>query len=122
MAKITKLTDNTAAKTLDPEGVAPRLYKQVSVLLTQLERGSGITVRERTQALAAIARIQAIWAALRKANPDESERSGSTVRKYASAFSANAAGRRKANTGSEPNAEPDDWFESTTDDDDDSAA
>ena len=52
-------------------------------------------MRERVQALVAIARIQLVFMGLRKEKTDEPER-GSAVRKYAAAFEANDARRRKA--------------------------
>lgn len=105
---------------LDPKQIGPRLYNQVSALLTQLETGEHITLKERVQALVAIGRLQQIFLALRKGQPDD-ERAGSTVKKYATAFSAaDAAGRRKAAARSKTRPEPADWFEhaDTADDDD----
>lgn len=102
---------------MDPDNLSARLYRQVGVLLTQLEAEDAnlkVTMRERVQALVAIGRLQQIFAALRKGLP-ENERTGSSVRKYATAFSADAGGRRAASArgdgggGAEP--EPDDWFE-----------
>jgi hypothetical protein len=98
----------------DPEDVNKRLYMQVSALLTQLEERESrakITMRERIAALIAVGRLQQVFAALRKANPHDPNR-GSTVRKYAGAFS-NEPRRRAAaarpGDGTEP--EPNDWFE-----------
>lgn len=96
-----------APNLLDPDQLSARLYKQVGFLLTQLETGKHITLRERIAALIAVGRLQQMFAALRKALPED-ERSGSTVKKYAAAFApADATGRRAKNA----RAEPDDWFE-----------
>lgn len=99
----------------DPEQVNARLYHQVSALLAQIEEKdsrSKITIRERVQALVAIGRLQQVFAALRKASPHDSTR-GATVKKYATAFSAHAAGRRDAPAGpcAWSDSEPGDWFE-----------
>jgi hypothetical protein len=72
-----------------------RLLSQIDKLLEQLETKGGdkITMRERVTALIAIGRLQIMFVGLRKEKmPDES--TGSSVRKYASAF-ANAPRRRK---------------------------
>lgn len=112
MAKIAKV------EKADTYNIRPRLLRQVSVLLTQLEDGEHITLRERVQALVAIGRMEQIFVALKKAEPDESDR-GTAVRKYETVFS-NAAGRRKAVAGSaRPAADPepdDSWFEPDDDD------
>lgn len=99
----------------DPEQVNTRLYHQVSALLAQIEEKdsrSKITIRERVQALVAIGRLQQVFAALRKASPHDSTR-GATVKKYATAFSANATGRGDAHprSGTRAEPEPTDWFE-----------
>jgi hypothetical protein len=106
-------------KDLDPHQIASRLHYQVGELLTQLEtKGEKITMRERVQALAAIGRLQYLWAVIRAKEPQDDERSGSTVKKYASAFpAADAAGRRKKASGAKP--EPADWFEHVDIDHDD---
>jgi hypothetical protein len=117
-------TIKTAPKKLDPYNIRPRLMKQVSMLLGQLETSEHITVRERVQALVAISRIEQIFLMIRIKEPDEPDRSGTVVKKYAAAF-ANADGRRKPHPGSaEPKHEPDDsWFDDVESDDadDDSA-
>lgn len=83
-------------KNLDPQNIGPRLYKQVGVLLDQLETGTGVTLKERYMALAAIARIQAIFQAIRlKDSRSDEPTAGSAVRKYASAFEAHDTRRRK---------------------------
>jgi hypothetical protein len=113
MGKITALKPST----LDPNQVTTRLYRQVDALLTQLETGDHITLKERVTALLAIGRLQQVFIALRKGSTDDNERKGSTVRKYAGAFAADAGGGRDKNAGpdlSEP--EPDDWFETGGDD------
>jgi hypothetical protein len=103
-------------RTLDPENINGRLYKQVAALLTQLEAGEHITIKERIAALVAIGRIQTIFVGLRKEkNADES--AGSTVRKYATAFKNDAGrGKKRARGGSrarevESDGTADDWFE-----------
>lgn len=99
---------------LDPENINGRLYAQVAVLLTQLEVGEHITLKERIAALIAIGRIQTIFAGLRREKTSD-EDAGSTVRKYADAFKNDAGGRKKRARGgtSQPVADdtPDDWFE-----------
>ena len=102
---------------LDPLNVNGRLYEQVSKLLDQLAKPS-VTLRERTMALAAIARIQQIFVKLRDENR-EPENAGSTVRKYAASFQANAARGRARLSRPQPAPEPDDddrEFESDFDD------
>jgi hypothetical protein len=98
----------------------------VSELLTQLEtKGEKVTMRERTMALVAVGRLQQIFAALRKVSPDD-ERSGSTVKKYATTFApTDAAGGRKKTA--RPAVTDPDWFEhadvdTDTDDGDDNDA
>jgi hypothetical protein len=103
---------------LDPHNIRARVFNQVSALLTQLEERDTdhVTMKERIAALVAISRIEQIYFMLRLKEQPANEQSGSTVRKYASAFE-NAGGRRKTGTGAtEP--EPDDWFEHTDRDDD----
>lgn len=102
----------------DPLQIHARLYKQVSMLLDDLETmddnddedSVSITIRERIAALVAIGRLSQIFLALRKGSIDATGTAGSRVRKYATAFAPNAAGGGTADTrGGEP--EPDDWFE-----------
>jgi len=89
-----------ATKNLDPQNISSRLYNQVGVLLDQLEGGTGVTIKERYMALAAIARIQAIFQAIRiKDGKDDEPATGSAVRKYSTAFSAHDARRRAAIAG-----------------------
>ena len=84
---------------LDPKNVNTRLYNQVAALLDDLESGDTvITVRERITALVAIGRIQTLFVGLRKENRDEPN-AGSSVRKYAGAFAANAVSRRAKSGG-----------------------
>lgn len=78
-------------KSLDPLNIDARLMKQVSKLLDLLEDNEHVTIREITGALAAIARIRIGYVKLRDEEPANA---GSVVRKYASAFAANAAGGR----------------------------
>lgn len=84
----------------DPLKVKMRLYIQVAELLHALETGQGddgpVTMRERIAALTAIGRLQA--ALIDKAKDDD-ENAGSAIRKYASAFTKNGAGRRKKTAG-----------------------
>ena len=87
------------SRPVDPHNINARLQNQVAQLLTQLEEGEHITLRERVQALVAIGRVQIMFVGLRKEKADEPDR-GSAVRKYASAFAANDARRRKAGAGS----------------------
>ncbi|HEY2231441.1 MAG TPA: hypothetical protein VGI22_27640 [Xanthobacteraceae bacterium] len=120
MPRSTKKTPDDTSNVIsfnpfDPEDVNKRLYMQVSALLTQLEERESrakITMRERIAALIAVGRLQQVFAALRKANPHDPNR-GSTVRKYATAFAPDAAGRRKAGgrSGERAESEPVDWFD-----------
>jgi len=79
-------------------------------MLTQLEEGEHITLKERIAALIAIGRIQVIFMGLRKEKVDDSAVAGSKVRKYAAGFKANDLGRRATASGHaiEPDDEPDD--------------
>lgn len=104
------------SRPLDPHNINSRLQNQVAALLTQLEEGEHVTMRERVQALVAIARIQLAFMGLRKEKTDEPER-GSAVRKYAAAFEANDARRRKAGAGPAPGS-----LEAVRDEDDEIAA
>jgi hypothetical protein len=106
----------------DPLNVNARLYQQIGQLLTQLEEGDGekITLKERLAALMAIARIQAVFVALRKEQIDEPDR-GSAVKKYASAFQDGASrgtGGARARKPDTTDALSEDWFESADRDDD----
>lgn len=107
---------------IDPLQVNARLYMQISELLNQLETMSGLTIRERVAALTAIGRVQVLFVGLRKEKIDYGPGAGSAVRKYATAFSKDDPGRRKAIAGPKPAAdpEPEDWFEraALADDDD----
>src|SRR4029077_20933059 len=71
---------------LDPLNVNERLYRQVAKLLDQLEQGEHVTLRERFQALMAIARLQYVFVNLRKEEAGNEPAAGSSVRKYATAF------------------------------------
>jgi hypothetical protein len=110
----------------DPLNINSRLYRQVATLLDQLEDNEHVTLKERFQALMAIARIQYVFVNLRKEKVADDGTAGSSVRKYASAFKANdpRRGKKAARSTltavkSEPEPEPDDnWFEREDDDGD----
>jgi hypothetical protein len=102
---------------LDPENIDSRLYKQVSKLLEQLETKSTVTLRERVQALVAIARIQTIFMSLRQKGSQDDNTAGSSVRKYESAFQAHDARRRKAIARATAEADDDDGDDLLGDDD-----
>lgn len=110
---------------LDPLQVNNRLYRQLSVLLTQLEEGDEDTVsmRERIMALATIARIQAVFVGLRKEHQDDGS-AGSAVRKYASAFQAKNGirGGETVPGPAEPDAADVEWLNAMDPTDDDPAA
>lgn len=118
-----KQTKTKEVPNLDPENHRARLYKLNSVLLTRLEQGKNMIVREFVQGIMAVARIEQLLLVMQEKERDhESERSGENVRKYASAFSPHAVGGGTGNGGSaahraEP--EPADWFESAAGDDPD---
>ena len=78
----------------DPLQVNARLYNQVSELLAQLETAEHVTLRERFQALTAIARIQYLFVGLRKEKVADVD-AGSAVSKYAKTFKQDAARGRK---------------------------
>jgi hypothetical protein len=117
--------DNLEVRT-DPLQVNVRIYRQVVRLLEQLEEGEHVTLRERFQALMAIARIQYVFVQLRKEKVGDDGTAGSSVRKYATAFKAHdPRGRKKAprSTVASSDPEPDDnWFERDDDADDGDAA
>ena len=107
---------NPLAPSQDPLQVNARLYHQVSALLEQLETGEHITMRERFQALTAIARIQYVFVSLRKEKVAHVD-AGSSVRKYAKEFEQNAARGRKKDAGAGADTGPDDsWIDRGTDD------
>ena len=117
----------TVVSNIDPLDVNGRLYRQMALLLDQLERGAEeISLRERIAALIAVGRVQTIFMGLRKENRDEPN-AGTAVRRYAKAFEANAIGKRKAASRSSGRAAPaadptDDFsFDDATDDDDTAA-
>ena len=98
----------------DPLQVNSRLYMQISELLSDLESGTNVTLRERVAALVAIGRIQTIFVGLRKEKGVYEPNAGAAVRKYATAFTKDDASRRKKIAGprAKPDAEPEpDWFE-----------
>jgi hypothetical protein len=112
---------------LDPHKINERLMRQVSLLLEQLEnKDKNVTLRERFQALMAIARIQYVFVNLRKEKYDEPA-AGTAVRKYQSAFKNDAGGRKKgrrpaiAAVRSGGNEPPPDWLGDDDADDADSA-
>ena len=84
------------SRALDPKSVNSRLYNQIDVMLTDLEQGEHITLKERIAALIAIAKIQVVFVALRKEKTDDDGERGSAVRKYAGAFKADEPRGRKA--------------------------
>lgn len=80
----------------DPHDINVRLARQVSILLEQLEQGDHVTIKDRFQALMAIARIQYVFVGLRKEKLDEPA-AGTSVRRYQAAFTKNdPRGRKKA--------------------------
>jgi hypothetical protein len=82
---------------LDPLNINARLYNQVSELLGQLEHsGEKVTLKERIAAMIAIARIQTVFMTMRLKGEKDESTTGSAVRKYAGAFQAHDARRRKA--------------------------
>jgi hypothetical protein len=100
--------------------------RQVSALLDQLENNKNVTLRERFQALMAIARIQYVFVNLRREKFDEPA-AGAAVRKYQTAFKNDAGGRKKGRRpviaavrsgGHEP---PPDWLGDDDTDDGDAA-
>lgn len=101
-----------AGKDLDPLRVNSRLYKQIAKVLDDLEHHSDeLTMRDRIAALTAVARIQTVFVGLRKEHKDD-DNAGSAVRKYAGAFAAKNASRRRAATARaavEPEPEQFDW-------------
>ena len=92
----------------DPLEINVRLYRQIGMLLGQLEEaGAHITLRERVQALIAVGRIQVIFMGLRKEKISDSS-AGSSVRKYAKAFKTHDTRGRKAIAGRAPEPDADD--------------
>jgi hypothetical protein len=118
VARSPKLTNRPTAS--DPLAINARLYRQVSELLTQLEKGDGkVTLKERIAALVACGRLQTIFMGLRKEKTGEPD-AGRSVRKYENAFQAHDARWRAQIAGpSEPDTGIDDPFDSDTGDDDD---
>jgi hypothetical protein len=111
----------------DPLRIGERLYQQVAVLLDQLEArddpdsGAKITLKERIAALIAVGRLQTIFAALRRKEPDDPD-AGSAVRKYAGAFKDETGRGKKGSRrppASQPEPRPDNWFDRDTTDDGD---
>lgn len=90
---------NPNVATSDPLNINARLYRQIARLLDDLEAADVkemLDIKERIAALIAVARIQTVFVTLRKEGKlgPTSRSAGSAVRKYASAFKANAGGRR----------------------------
>ena len=102
---------------LDPLKINERLYRQVAELLRQLEENEHVTLKERFQALMAIARIQYVFVNLRKEKIADAS-TGSAVRKYATAFAKNDPRRGKKVARSRPVAVPDPIDAGIFDDDD----
>lgn len=90
---------------VDALDVDARLYRQVSMLLDQLEGKKVVDMRERIAALSAIARIRIAYTKL-SAGKDKGN-VGSAVRKYSAAFAANAASGRAGHSGPVAVALPD---------------
>ena len=111
-------TPPTLSRNLDPKSINSRLYNQVDALLTQLEEGEHITLKERIAALIAVGRMQVIFMGLRKETADDDGERGSTVRKYAGAFKADDPRERKTRPrpGPSPNADDDDLSDLIDDD------
>lgn len=110
------------AQASDPHNVNGRLYNQIAKLLDDLEQRDAnekVTIKERIAALIAVARIQTIFMTLRREHADASGTTGSTVRKYAGAFKADAGRRRAAAARA---AAADTGLDDFADDDDDDAA
>jgi hypothetical protein len=94
----------------DPDQVNARLYKQVSVLLKQLEtEGEELPIKERIAAMMAIGRLQDLFGKMRKGQGDVG--AGSNVRKYEGTFASNAGRGRENGGGDEAEPDGDDWFE-----------
>jgi hypothetical protein len=80
---------------MDPQNVNARLYRQLTILLDQMERQElTMTFSQRLSALIAVGRIQIMFMSLRKEGKDDD--AGTAARAAAEAFRANAAGRRTA--------------------------
>lgn len=105
----------------DPRNINGRLYAQIDALLTQLETGEHITLKERIAAMIAVARIQVAFVGLRKEKVPDDVVAGSTVRKYATAFANDtrrrAKGARPVAVPARPEPEPDDDLGLDLDDD-----
>ena len=99
-----------ATETSDLTTISDRLVGQVGKLLDQLEDGDNkaeITIPQRINALIAVGRILTSLSMLRKraANDRSAAGAGSAVRKYSSAFEANAARGRTPRGGDADAAE-----------------
>lgn len=93
-------------QTHDPLNINARLYAQVGKLLDSLEKNDkNLGLKDRIAALIAVGRVQTIFVALRKEHKGDGSRSGSRVKKYASAFKTNVARGRKKAAGSAAAAE-----------------
>lgn len=112
----------SSAPSLDPHNINGRLYAQLDLLLTQLEEGEHVTLKERTAAMLIAVRIQYIFVQLRKEKVGDAN-TGTTVRKYATAFQKDAArGRKTIARPARAEPEPDGLIDDSFDDDGDSAA
>lgn len=106
----------------DPMNINARLYRQVGLLLDDLEKHDHeLELKERIQALIAIGRVQTIFVGLRKENKDGGPRSGSAVRKYSTAFK-NDARRGAVRARSIPDDTADDFVRDDIASDGDDAA
>jgi hypothetical protein len=109
----------TKDKDADPLKVNSRLYKQLGLLLDEMEKHEvDITFPQRLNAFIAIARVQHVFMALRKENKNDDELTGSAVRDAAAAFKKNGNGRGKKSARS---AAPTITFDDEDDDDFDAA-
>lgn len=83
--------------TIDAE-ISTMLRDEMHALLKDLkEHRADIAFKERATIMVYVMRCQTAFAGLRKGT-EEPDNVGSAVRKYATAFSANAGGRRQKNS------------------------
>lgn len=88
---------------LDPLDLNGRLYRQLGKLLDDMEaadRDDRMSMPQRIQGLVAIARVQVVFANLRKLANNEP--GGSEVRRYAAAFKAPYGARRRETSSGGP--------------------
>lgn len=81
----------TDKKPLNFDDYDRRVFEQIDVMLNELEAAKKLPMRDRIAAVVAVCRIQDF---LRKGRKDDEPAAGSAVRKYATAFSRDAAGGR----------------------------